>query len=102
MQFDAEAIEHLAKLAKIRITPAENESLQKDVSAIMGLMTTLETLDTTGVEPTSQVTGLLNVTRADEANYTFAKEDIVATMPDTDDDGNLRVKSVFVDHKDAR
>ena len=102
MKFDAKTIDHLAKLAKIQITPTENESLQKDVSAIMNLMEKLESLDITGIEPTSQVTGLVNVTRTDEANYTFAKEDIVATMPDTDDAGNLRVKSVFVDHKDAR
>lgn len=102
MQFDSKSIDHLAKLAKIRLTPEENAKMQQEVSSIMQFVAKLDSLDTTGVEPTSQVTGLVNATREDKADYTFAKEDMVPTMPDADERGNLRVKSVFVDHKDAR
>jgi len=102
MKFDSKTITHIAQLAKLPLTDAENSRMQGEMSAIMTFVEKLNALDTTGVEPTSQVTGLVNVMREDADNYTFAKEDIVATMPDADEQGNLRVKSIFVDHKDAR
>jgi aspartyl-tRNA(Asn)/glutamyl-tRNA(Gln) amidotransferase subunit C len=102
MKFDAKAIAKLAKLAKIELTDAENEQMQKEVSAIVSFVAKLETLDTANVEPTSQVTGLTNVMRPDEITSNFAKEDMTATMPGVSDAGELRVQAVFTDHKDAK
>jgi hypothetical protein len=40
--------------------------------------------------------------RADISTSNFAKEEMVATMPDASDAGELRVRAVFADHKDAK
>lgn len=97
MQFTDEQIEHLAGLCKIELKEAEKQSLQKDLNAIIGFVEQLNQLHTEGVPETSQITGLENVLRADEDNYTFEKSDMLATMPDVDQDGYLRVHAVFTE-----
>lgn len=95
MEITTETVKKLGQLAKIELQEEEIESLQKDLSGILGFVAQLEEVDTTGVEPTSQVTDLENVTRDDTENYTFEKSDMIATMPDVDQQGNLRVHAVF-------
>ncbi len=97
MKITPEELDTLAKLAKLELSGDERKALQKDLSAILDFVEQLNELDTRDVPPTSQVTGLQNVVRSDEVNYDFAKEDMLATMPETDDAGHLRVHAVFKD-----
>lgn len=63
---------HLAKLANIKLTKKEEESLTSQLSNVIDYFDELKKVPTNEVEPTSQTTGLLNVTRPDEAgNNTF-------------------------------
>lgn len=58
-------VQHLAQLSSLQLTDEELESLQADIGNILGYVEQLSELDTTGVEPTYQVTGLENVWRDD-------------------------------------
>lgn len=58
-------VQHLAQLSSLQLTDEELESLQTDIGNILGYIEQLGELDTTGVEPTYQVTGLENVWRND-------------------------------------
>lgn len=58
-------VQHLAQLSSLQLTDEELTSLQTDIGNILGYIEQLGELDTTGVEPTYQVTGLENVWRDD-------------------------------------
>lgn len=59
-------VEHVAKLAKLSLTPAEVKKFQKQLSEILVYVGQLQAVKTEKVEPTSQVTGLENVFREDK------------------------------------
>ncbi len=56
---------HLARLSGLQLSGEEVDSLQADIGNILTYVQQLNELDTTGVEPTYQVTGLQNVWRDD-------------------------------------
>ena len=58
-------VQHLAQLSSLQLTDEELTHLQTDIGNILGYIEQLGQLDTTGVEPTYQVTGLENVWRDD-------------------------------------
>lgn len=61
---------HIAKLANIPLLPGEEEQLLKQFTETLKAVEVINELDTEGIEPTSQVTGLLNVLRPDEIEST--------------------------------
>lgn len=58
-------VHHLAQLSGLQLTNDEESNLRDDISNILDYVELLGELDTTGVEPTYQVTGLQNVWRED-------------------------------------
>ncbi len=59
---------HVAKLANLNLSDEEIEKFLTQLSSIVEYVSDLEKVDTTGTEPTSQTTGLLNVKRDDALN----------------------------------
>ena len=59
-------VKHIAKLANIPITPEEEKSLRDAFEETLGVISELQSVDVTGVEPTHQVTGFENVLREDK------------------------------------
>lgn len=68
-------IEHLAELARIKITEKEKKDLEKDLSSILGYIEKLNEVDTNAVEPLYQTTGLVNSMRSDEDRNEFKMSD---------------------------
>lgn len=63
---NAADIDHIAKLANLPLTPEQTEELTQQVGVTVQYVSQLQSLATTGVVETSQVTGLENVFREDE------------------------------------
>lgn len=59
---------HVAKLAKLELTSAEEKKLEKELSEVVGYISQLKKVDTENTEATSQTTVLTDVTRADEVD----------------------------------
>jgi len=59
-------VRHLAQLSSLQMSDVEVELLRADIEKIINYINQLDELDTDGVEPTYQVTGLQNVWRDDE------------------------------------
>jgi len=79
-------VKHLAKLSKIALTGEEVDKFQKELESILAHVEQLQSIDTDGVEPTYQVTGLKNVTRLDEIkNYNVSREELLRNAPDQQD-----------------
>ena len=64
-------VKHIAGLARIKISEKEEKSLQKDLSSILEYIDKLNEVDTTGVEPLYQTTGLIDSFRSDEPRGEF-------------------------------
>ncbi len=81
-QITTEDVQHLAQLSSLQLEEAEVESLRADLENILGYIEQLSELDTSGVEPTYQVTDLENVWRDDAVdNYGISKDDLLALAP---------------------
>lgn len=59
-------VKHIAELAKIGLSPEEVSQMSLELGQIVDFVEQLQKVDTKGVEPTNQVTGLVDVWRADE------------------------------------
>lgn len=77
---------HLAQLSSLELSESEIDSLQNDISNILGYVEQLNDLDTDNVEPTYQVTDLENVWRDDQIiNYGINRQDLLNCAPDSSD-----------------
>ncbi|OGG03802.1 hypothetical protein A2Z33_04570 [Candidatus Gottesmanbacteria bacterium RBG_16_52_11] len=67
----------MAGLANIPVSPGEETDLADGFNATIAVVDQLFALDTSGTEPTHQVTDLENVMREDEvdSDRTFSQED---------------------------
>ncbi len=76
----------LAKLARLRLSEAEVHEFQDEISQILGYVEMLGDVDTDGLKPTYQVTGLINVVRADkEKDYGVDQKALLKNAPDKKD-----------------
>ncbi len=72
----------LARLARLQLTEDELNKYSQELSAILQYVEQLGEVETKGLEPTSQVTGLTDVTREDELiNYGTSAEDLLKNLP---------------------
>lgn len=85
-QISRDDVLHLAQLSGLGLNDSEIDGLQTDISNILGYVDQLSGLDTQGVEPTYQVTGLQNVWRDDTViNYGVTREELLARAPESVD-----------------
>lgn len=77
----------LAHLARINLTDEEVSEFAGEFSEILRYVEQLNGVDTAGLQPTSQVTGLVNVSRADEViDYGYQPADMLTNVPRTESD----------------
>lgn len=80
--FSDEDIIKLAKLSKLQLTKKEVAQFKEELTAIVGYVERLQDVDITGLEPTSQVTGLTNVVRKDvEIDYGVSSDALLTNAP---------------------
>lgn len=68
VQVSTDDVLHLATLSALALLPDEIDRLRTDIERILSYIEQLNELDTSGVEPTYQVTGLKSVYRTDEVD----------------------------------
>lgn len=88
-------VRHLAQLSNLQLSNDEITSLQTDLANILDYIDQLNEIDTSGVEPTYQVTGLENVWRDDTVDMsTVTREDLLALTSDQADN-SIKVPQVL-------
>lgn len=75
-------IQHLASLSSLALADDEVDGLRQDLENIIGYIEQLGELDTSGVEPTYQVTGLENVWREDEVQPGIYRDELLELAPE--------------------
>ena len=86
---------HLAQLSSLQLADDEVDALQQDLSNIVGYIEQLAELDTTGVEPTYQVTGLANVWRQDEVDQSGTVRDQLLALAPEQQNNSVKVPRVL-------
>jgi len=86
MKLSKEQVEHIAGLARLKLTAEETEKYSQQLSGILEYVDKLSVIDTAQVEPTSQVTGLINVARDDEIKPSGISSELVGCAPEHQDD----------------
>jgi len=72
---------HIAKLAKLRLSDEEVKKFGTQLSGVLEYFEQLSEVDTDNTEPTSQVTGLENVTREDEVELCEIEDQLLECSP---------------------
>jgi aspartyl-tRNA(Asn)/glutamyl-tRNA(Gln) amidotransferase subunit C len=89
---DRDQVLHVAKLARLRLSEEEVETMAGELSGILGHVDRIGKLDLEGVEPTSHVVALENVLRADVPWESLPREVALRSAPEPVD-GAFRVPS---------
>lgn len=79
-------VEHVARLARLDLSPQEKERMRSQLNAILTYIDKLRQLDTEGVEPTSHAVPIVNVMREDTVCPSFPVADMLANAPERDGD----------------
>lgn len=91
----------MAELARIALSDAEVEKFQTQLSGILEYVGQLGEVNTDGVEPTAQVTGLTNVTRpdvavkSDDQGSLAVPQKLLECSPLPIERNQIKVKNVF-------
>lgn len=94
-QISRDDVQHLAQLSSLQLTDSEADELQADLQNILGYVEQLSSLDTTGVEPTYQVTGLSNVWRDDVVEKSDVSREVLLGLPSEQYEQQIKVPKVL-------
>ncbi len=81
MKITKKDVEHVAKLARLKLTEEEKEKFGKQLSEILEYVEKLNELDTEKVKPASHVVPLKSVMREDEVKPSLPVEEVLANAP---------------------
>ena len=85
---------HIARLARMALTPAEVERLAGQLSGILDHFAVLSAAPTEGLEPTAHPLPLYNVMRADEVASSLPRRAVLQNAPQQEE-GSFRVRAVL-------
>ncbi len=89
---DRDQVLHVARLARLRLTDEEVESMSGELSSVLDHIEKIAELDLDDVPPTSHVVELENVLRPDEPRPSIDRDRALEQAPDAGD-GGFRVPS---------
>lgn len=85
----------LAQLSKLELSEEQIERFTKDMAAIVEYVEQLQSVDVSGLDPTDQVTGLVNAWREDkEIDYQAKPKDLLSNAPEVEEN-QIKVKRVI-------
>lgn len=96
MSLSKKEVEHIAALARIRITEEEKELFSKQLSSILDYVNQLKDIDTKNVKELARIAQLDNVLRKDEIqNCPREARDAILQNAEEVEDDLIKTKSVF-------
>ena len=87
-------VEHIAKLAYIKLSKEETEALRIQLSNILGHFASLSTVETAGIEATGHTTDSNTIMRDDHPEQPLDQNDVLRNAPDRDGEF-VRVRPVL-------
>ena len=93
MSLTPDEVLHIARLARIALTPADVDRFAAQLSGILEHFAALAAVDTEGLEPTAHPLPLSNVMRAD-VTASLTQSETISNAPEAED-GFFRVRAVL-------
>ncbi|MDR1206646.1 MAG: Asp-tRNA(Asn)/Glu-tRNA(Gln) amidotransferase subunit GatC [Peptococcaceae bacterium] len=94
MSIQDQWLRHVADLAKLAISPEDEETLIRDMGQILEFANRLSALDIPETPVTAHGRPIQNVLREDRPTPSFSQEDILANAPDQSG-GCVRIPTVI-------
>lgn len=88
-------IQKIAELSKIKLKEGDEARFSKDLASIIDFFSVLEEVNTENVVPTSQVTGLLNVTKSDEIEMCSYEKELVECTPHQTENNSVKIPKIM-------
>jgi aspartyl-tRNA(Asn)/glutamyl-tRNA(Gln) amidotransferase subunit C len=85
MKVDEATVQRIARLARIKVTPAEAKGLEKELTGILDWVKMLDEVDTKNVEPMTRVVPIELRQRADKVTDGEIAGDVTANAPQIED-----------------
>ncbi|MFL5845074.1 MAG: Asp-tRNA(Asn)/Glu-tRNA(Gln) amidotransferase subunit GatC [Solirubrobacteraceae bacterium] len=89
MSIDREQVLHVARLARLRLSDEEVDTMAHELSSILGHIERISELDLEGVPPTTHVVEVANALRPDEPRPSLPRDVIFEQAPAVQDGGFL-------------
>ncbi|MFB2892845.1 Asp-tRNA(Asn)/Glu-tRNA(Gln) amidotransferase subunit GatC [Aerosakkonemataceae cyanobacterium BLCC-F50] len=86
MSIDREQVRKVALLARLELTPEEEEMFTTQMGAMLDYFQQLSELDVSKVQPTTRAIDVSNITRTDELKPCEEREAILKNAPEQDGD----------------
>ena len=74
-------VKYVAHLARLSLTPEEEQKIGAQLASVLGYIEKLKEVDVSGVEPTAHAFPLVNVARPDEVRPSMSREDALRNAP---------------------
>jgi aspartyl-tRNA(Asn)/glutamyl-tRNA(Gln) amidotransferase subunit C len=94
MKLSLAEVEHIAELARLRLSRDEKARYREQLSEILDYAARLQVVDTAGISPTSRVLPARSVLRKDEPRPGLSLEEVLRNAPETEK-GQFRVPPVL-------
>ncbi|BCG60999.1 MULTISPECIES: Asp-tRNA(Asn)/Glu-tRNA(Gln) amidotransferase subunit GatC [Paenibacillus] len=94
MSITIKDVQHVARLARLHLSPEEEAMFTEQMNAILQYAEKLGGLDTEGVQPTTHVLHVSNVMREDVVKESLSVEDAMLNAPE-EEDGQFKVPAVL-------
>ncbi len=86
MPLTKEQVEHIAVLARLKLSPPEIEKFTHELTVILEYVDQLKSVNTDGVELKDQFITAENVFRNDKVRPSLTREQALANAPDQDEE----------------
>ena len=74
-------VKYVAHLARIKLTPDEEQKIGAQLSSVLKYVEKLRKVDVSNVEPTAHAMPLVNVFRADEIHESLPHDEVMRNAP---------------------
>jgi len=96
MGIDRQAVDHVARLARLDLSEDERTRMQEELAQILTHAEKVQELHLDDVVPTSHSVPLRNVMRPDEVSPSLDPQDVLANAPAAED-GRFKVPRIIED-----
>lgn len=86
MSITLDQVQKVAHLARLALTPEEEQQFTTQLNSILEYVEQLSELPTDDVQPTTRAIEVVNVTRPDEAQLADNREELLSIAPEQEGD----------------
>jgi aspartyl-tRNA(Asn)/glutamyl-tRNA(Gln) amidotransferase subunit C len=96
MSLDTEKIQHIASLARLKVSDQEAEHYAQELSKVFGYIDELKMVDVKDIEATTNISGLANNLRDDKIKpWSESEREAALKQASRDELGRVKVKKIM-------